>query len=249
MSERNSQSSSGSPDLVEVVETASGPMLLLKTDTVISEQLRVTGQYAPEEQQLLSRIIQPGDTVIDAGANIGNHTLFFARAVGPGGFVLSFEAQRFLSQILCGNVALNSLLNVRCYNNAVGAACGEVQVPVPDYRRRNNYGGFPLDFKTRKESGTMVTLDAIGVVRCDLIKIDVEGMELDVLEGAKRTILSHLPVLYLENNRPDKSGPLLDYISETLQYRIFKHGPNVLCFSRGKPLADDVWKGLKELEP
>ena len=129
--------------LVEIVETDQGPMLLLKTDTVISKAIRESGDYAREEKALLADYIAAGDTVVDVGANIGSHTLFFARRVGGDGRVISFEAQRFLFQILCGNVAINSLRNVWSIPAALGRKQGRVDVPVPDYGRNNNYGGFP----------------------------------------------------------------------------------------------------------
>ena len=63
--------------LVEIVESSNGPMLLLKTDTVISKAIRDTGDYAADEKALLDLLIDSGATIVDAGANIGNHTLFF----------------------------------------------------------------------------------------------------------------------------------------------------------------------------
>ena len=215
--------------LTEVVETDQGPMLLLKTDTVISKSIRESGDYAREEKALLAELIREGDTAIDVGANIGSHTLFLARKVGGDGRVYSFEAQRFLFQILSGNVALNSLRNVWCVPAALGNRQGRVDVPVPDYGRDNNYGGYSLDFATFKESGYMLRLDDIPLESCHLIKIDVEGMELDVLQGAQKTVATFRPMLYLENNRRDKSEALLDFISNELGYQIYRHGQNILC--------------------
>ncbi len=215
--------------LTEIVETDQGPMLLLKTDTVISKSIRENGDYAREEKVLLAELLAEGDTAVDVGANIGSHTLFFARQVGGDGRVYSFEAQRFLFQILCANVALNSLRNVWCVPSALGNRQGRVDVPVPDYGRDNNYGGFSLDFATFKESGYMQRLDDIPLEGCHLIKIDVEGMELDVLQGAQKTIATFRPMLYLENNRPDKSEALLGFIRIELGYQVFRHGQNILC--------------------
>lgn len=215
--------------LVDVVETDQGPMLLLRTDTVISKAIREDGDYAREEKALLADFIAEGDTVIDVGANIGCHTLFFARQVGGDGRVYSFEAQRFLFQILCGNVAINSLRNVWSIPAALGNKQGRVDVPVPDYGRDNNYGGYSLDFATFKESGYMLRLDDLPLESCQLIKIDVEGMELDVLQGSRKTIATFQPVLYLENNRPDKGKALLDFIANELDYQAFRHGQNILC--------------------
>lgn len=233
--------------LVEIVETDQGPMLLLKTDTVISKAIRESGDYAREEKALLADYIAAGDTVVDVGANIGSHTLFFARRVGGDGRVISFEAQRFLFQILCGNVAINSLRNVWSIPAALGRKQGRVDVPVPDYGRNNNYGGFSLDFPTFKESGYMLRLDDLPLENCQLIKIDVEGMELDVLQGSRETIRLFRPVLYLENNWPDRSKPLLDFISAELDYQVFRHGQNILCLHSAIEDLPDSAAGLSRL--
>ena len=227
-------------DLVELMQTSLGPMILLKTDTVISEKIRQLGDYASDEKVLLGKLIRQGDVVVDVGANIGSHTLFFAAKTGPSGLVFSFEAQRFLFQVLCGNVALNGLLNVHCLPNAVGSNTGPCEVPVPNYYRPNNFGGFPLDFNTAREPGFMITLDSMGLTRCELIKADVEGMEKQVLQGAEQTIRSCNPVLYLENNRPDQADDLIAYIHGHLGYSIFKHGHNILCLAAGSQLPDGI---------
>lgn len=67
-------------ELVRLHETANGPVYLLETDTVICESLRATGYYAAEEKALLGQLLSESGTVIDVGANVGNHTLFFANA-------------------------------------------------------------------------------------------------------------------------------------------------------------------------
>lgn len=93
-------------ELVRLHETVNGPMYLLETDTVICESLRATGDYAADEKALLGQLLSESDTVIDVGANVGNHTLFFSQCVGANGRVLAFEPQRFLFQILCANALL-----------------------------------------------------------------------------------------------------------------------------------------------
>ena len=233
--------------LIQIHETRQGRMMLLNTDTVLSKKIREEGDYAPEEKELLEKLLSEGDTVVDAGANIGSHTLFFARAVGRDGRVYSFEPQRFIFQILCGNVALNALRNVWCIPAALGTQDGRIDVPVPNYERPNNFGGYSLDFPTFKESGQIKQLDSLKLEACRLIKIDVEGMELDVLGGAERTIKSYRPALYLENNRKDKSTDLLEHIIIRLDYRVFKHGQNILCLPAEVQGKQGVTEGLPEL--
>ena len=221
--------------------------MLLKTDTVLSKKIREEGDYAAAEKELLAKLLKQGDTVVDAGANIGSHTLFFARAVGRDGRVYSFEPQRFIFQILCGNVALNGFRNVWCVPAALGNQEGRIDVPVPNYERPNNFGGFSLDFATFKESGEIKRLDALRLEACSLIKIDVEGMELDVLQGAERTIRTFRPILYLENNRKEKSTELLEHLIAGLRYVVFRHGQNVLCLPAEVRTENGALDGLVEL--
>ena len=214
--------------LVKLHKTVNGPMYLLETDTVICESLRTTGDYAPDEKALLGPLISIGDTILDVGANVGNHTLFFSQCVGPEGRVLSFEPQRFLFKILCANALLGRYQNVWPYRLAVGDEEGKVDIPVPNYQRPNNFGGYSLSFDTFKEAGDITTIDAIAPDQCHLIKIDVEGMELSVLKGAVETIARTRPFLYFEYNRPEFKEEILRFSADQLRYRLYRHGQNVV---------------------
>lgn len=232
--------------LVKLYKTSHGLMYLLETDTVVSEKLRSTGDFAPDEKVFLSELITQGDTVLDVGANIGNHTRFFSQVVGSSGRVLSFEPQRFLFHILCANVLLGPFRNVWTYRCAVGNELGAVEVPVPNYERPNNYGGFSLSFATTKEAGEITTIDNVNPDNCHLIKIDVEGMELSVLQGAFKTIQRTRPFIYFEDNRPQLREELLKYAHEVLEYRLYRHRENVFGHHREVP-APPVATTLKEI--
>ena len=165
--------------------------------------------------------------VLDVGANIGTHTLAMASLVGQSGRVLAFEAQRSVFQTLCANVALNSLDNVECVHAAVGAEAGTLHLADLRTDVAQNFGGVDLSQIPGSVRTPLITLDAhlAGLSRLRLAKIDVEGMELDVLRGAKETIKRLQPVLYLENDRPAKSESLLEYIRDDLAYRAYWHLP------------------------
>src|ERR1700759_4504087 len=103
-----------SPYLVEnrylgVKRCRHGGFMFNRNDAYIGRSLDLYGEWCDFEIQLLSRFINPGDTVVDVGANIGTHTVAFANLVGAGGVVPAFEPQRRLFQMLSGNVALNAL--------------------------------------------------------------------------------------------------------------------------------------------
>jgi len=126
-----------------------------------------------------------------------------------------------LFQILCGNVALNSITNVDCRSAALGEAAGTIRMPLIDYGQENNISGLVLG----GEHGTevdVVTIDSLNLSRCDLLKIDVEGMELAVLRGARRTIENRRPILYVANHRREQSPALIEFL-QSLDYVLYWH--------------------------
>jgi FkbM family methyltransferase len=161
---------------------------------------------------------------VEVGANIGAHTVLLAQAVWPGGGVLAFEPQRIAYQTLCANLAVNSIVNVDARLAAVGAAAGTLLVPVLDSTLPNNFGGLGLGAHTVGEPVPVVTLDSVSLTRCDFLKIDAEGMEKDVLDGAVATIARYRPLLYVENDRQDKSAELIRTI-RALGYAMYWHRP------------------------
>jgi FkbM family methyltransferase len=204
-----------------------GAMMYFTTDQYIGRSLDLYGEYSEGEVAFFAQIIQPGMTVLDVGANIGVFTLYFANAVGPTGRVYSFEPQRSLYHMLCGSLALNGLTNVTAVHSALGARPGTIFVPAVNYAKGGNFGGVSLDARDGQAPGETVpvsTLDAVGLARCDFIKIDVEGMERDVLEGATETLAKFQPVLYVENDRQPKSAALIAWLLDH-GYRLYWHLP------------------------
>ena len=101
---------------------------------------------------------------------------------------------------------------------------GQITVPRPNYGKEGNFGGLSLDPEKYQESVPLRTIDSLGLSPCHFIKIDVEGMEADVLNGARQTIARHRPLLYVENDREEKSPALIALLRE-LGYRLYWHTP------------------------
>ena len=76
-------------------------MLYNVNDDYIGRSLDIYGEFSEGEIEAFSLLVHPGDIVLDVGANIGSHTIWFAQAVGPTGGVMAFEPQRLLFQTLC----------------------------------------------------------------------------------------------------------------------------------------------------
>jgi FkbM family methyltransferase len=212
------------PPFNQLADCRYGKLLFNKNDRYIGKSLELYGEFSEAEIDLFRQIVQPGAVVVEVGANIGTHTLFFARQVGHSGAVIAFEPQRIVFQCLCANMALNSVTNVECRQQAVGAAPGEIRVPTLDPWREQNYGGLSVEGWQQGEPTPMVTIDGLNLSRCALIKIDVEGMERAVLEGATQTIACCKPLLYVENDRREKSAELVRTI-DSLGYAMYWHAP------------------------
>jgi FkbM family methyltransferase len=209
---------------IRLKRTRHGAILYCIHDEYVGRSLDLYGEFSAEETSLFGRLIEPGMTVLDVGANIGVHTLDFASAVGPSGAVIAFEPQGFLHQILRTNVLLNELVNVQALHGGLGRERGQAWIPAIDYNAAGNFGGIPLQKEIGGERVTIAALDSFGLARCDFLKVDVEGMEEDVIAGAAKTIGKFKPILYLENDRRDKSEALIRRVTE-LGYESYWHFP------------------------
>ncbi len=224
-----------------LTRTRHGLLLYNRHDKYIGRSLDRYGEFSDGEFDLLAQGLRPGGVIVEAGANVGAHTLPLAKCVGAEGRVYAFEPQRPIFHCLCANMAINSITNTRCYCKALGAELGELHVPVPDYDAENNFGAVEVGARAEGaraegaraegaraegERVTVVTVDSLNLTRCDLIKADVEGMELEVLRGASATIEQFQPVLYLENDRPDRSAGLIEHVLG-LGYNLYWHLPRL----------------------
>lgn len=100
--------------------------------------LAVNGVYEPIDTAFVGRVVQPGDTVVDVGANIGYYTCYLARLVGPKGHVLAFEPAPDLIDILRDNVAFNGYENVQVLNQAVTETTGPLTLYMETGRPEDN---------------------------------------------------------------------------------------------------------------
>lgn len=188
---------------IEVVTTDNGlHYALFKTRDYISTSIRKYGHFEKRTQELARQFIKEG-VVLDIGCNLGSFTIPLAKEFVNTRFV-AFEPQRVVYQQFNANVFLNSLTNVKCHNTGLAEKSMRLMGGVPDYKKCANIGGLTLNFEIeQRRSNTLTgqfsrwdflttydvkTLDDFNIRDIDLIKIDVEGMELNVLLGAKQTL-------------------------------------------------------------
>ena len=225
-----------------------GRMLYLPHDSYIGRSLDLYGEFSEREGAVFAQLVRPGQIVVEVGANIGAHTLHLAKLVGPSGLVVALEPQRQLFYLLCANLALNEQFQVRAYGVAAGSSVGRTKVPPIDYRRDGNFGGVSLSDAGSDAGGgeevQVVTLDSFATLpSLRLLKIDVEGMEVEVLRGARQTIARHRPILYVENDRRQHSARLIGLL-QTFDYELYWDMPPLFNPDNFAGHPDNVFPGI-----
>ncbi len=197
-----------------VAETAYGPMILHRLDAGQGWPAIQTGRpLGFDEIRILSDLARRlGDRCVflDVGANVGFFAVALGHAIGERGRVYCFEGQRIIFNMLAGSVALNGLLNVVCVNACVGRESGKLELPAFDYTRPLSFGSVEFGTEQRErlsqdrrmgqdpEFVPLITIDSMSLPKVSIIKIDVEGMEIDVLDGARDTIRLNKPIIFAE---------------------------------------------------
>ena len=180
-----------------------------------------------------------GTNVIEIGSNNGHFTLEFADFVGDLGKVYAFEPQRIIFQQLCCNIFLNGFDNVYAYDIAIGNESGFIDLEFPDYHSQDfvNFGNVGVvsskNSNVISEKVRVEKLDNFKFNNVSILKIDVQGFEPDVIEGAKETILNNRPYIFIEieEEQLEKFG----YLETDLISKIESLGYFVRRFQIGIP--------------
>lgn len=179
---------------------------------------------------IISKFCKTGTTVIDIGANIGEWSLPMARSIGEEGRLISFEPIPYLCDSVNKTFRINGIFHARCFpiaiSNKIGNAklfmnCGKEEIL--------NIGASSIEGPPSENSTTIevqtATLDEFisihKVDRISFIKIDVEGHEYAVIEGAVQTLSTHRPVLTIEvGNESSEKRELISDILKRLNYEM-----------------------------
>lgn len=209
-----------------LVRVRDGWMVYNKNDRYIGASIQKYGEFSYGEMEVFLQIVAEGSYVVEIGANIGVHTLGLSKRVGISGRIFAYEPQRMVFQILCANMAINSCSNVYCFERAASDKKDIITIPELDYSKQGNFGGMSIEgFSTGRPVDVVILDEELeDIPRLNLIKVDVEGMEGKVLTGARQSIAKHKPILYVENDRPEKSQALIELI-QSMEYRLYWHMP------------------------
>lgn len=242
-------------DPYELTETRHGVMLVNRNDVYMGQALLLYGECCELESRfILSLLANPG-MVIEAGANMGIHTVPMGRYLAEQGrTMLAFEPQPVIFQQLCANLALNGLMNVRALPYACGRENGALRFEIPDYQRTGNFGGTSMSEGSGSMGGSgrwevvqsvrldhLVTDGAVG-----LIKIDVEGFEQSVLEGCEGILARSHPLLYVENDRLEQSASLIQWLFDH-DYRLWWHMPALFNPANFRGVRENCYPGVVSL--
>jgi FkbM family methyltransferase len=178
------------------LRTSWGADVIADPASVIGRSILTTGVYDLAVTEALFRLISPGSTVVDAGANIGYMTVLAGVLAGPGGKVTSFEPHPDLFGVLQRNIAAlratGPAATFTPHQAAVGDRPGTAQLVLPPEFESND-GVARIDAEAAA-GGRAITVDVLtlddllGDSTVDVLKIDVEGYEPQVFEGASRTL-------------------------------------------------------------
>ena len=225
----------------EITQTQFGNFLVNELD-LIGNCILNTGTWEPHLHEFYSQILKSDDICIDAGANLGFHTMQFGKLSKK---VYAFEPQPMIYNQLCANILFNDLDNVIIpYRLAIGDKKDIKQMwDIKNEEWKNmgdgayNWGGrgiehkdatFTSDEVREHDTVDVIDLDSFNIPHCELFKIDIQGYEWYAFLGAKELIIKNKPVILLESN-PDRSEldkQVLNFLQE-LGYENYRYYQNM----------------------
>ncbi len=155
----------------------------------------IAGDYEPEKTACIAEAATEGMTIVDVGAHVGYFTMIMAKKVGSGGAIHSFEPRDLNRNFLKRHIRSNGISNVTVYSQCVGDQYGKVMF---EERTGTGTGHISTDGNVEVDMVTLDGMVAEGKIPVpDMLKIDVEGAEILVLNGARETISSRKPKMVL----------------------------------------------------
>lgn len=183
-------------------------------DRTIGPCLAGHGEFARAAIDFLRDHLPPNGALCDAGANIGTVSIPLARML-PGLSAFAFEPQLPIYRLLMKNIALNGLMSVEAFPWALGEADGLIHFPTPSLDASINFGAVGRGSPEGDRTPVIIRkLDSLNLPRLDVIKIDVEGFDLEVVRGAAATIRRDRPILFCEAHPSPKTRELISLLGE-----------------------------------
>jgi len=167
---------------------------------IIINSMKLGKIFEPEIVNAAKQHIKEGTVVLDVGANLGQMAILFSRLVGPEGSIYAFEADDYIYNILDLNIKANNIANIKPICKAVYNKTGNTMLyPVQDFKKFDSYGSYGLDPNANEgRKVETITIDSLNIQEpISFMKVDVQGSDLFVLEGAMETIKRNkMPILF-----------------------------------------------------
>jgi len=194
------------------------------TDTPVARSLALYGEWAEQETDLLSGLLEEGHSVLECGGDLAAHTLWMAHAVGPTGRIHVAEPDRRRFQQLCANVALNQLDNVFAHPVWLGASTGEHRMAT----------GEPV---------RSATIDSLRLDTVHLLKFNLADALEGALAGAAETLREHRPLLYARLSGLEQARQEVEAI-KAWGYRVWSHLPYLFNADNHAGVERNIFPGV-----
>jgi FkbM family methyltransferase len=182
-----------------IYKTHNGVFKIYENDYIVSGWIRGGAIYEHElVNGTLQNIVRNSKIIVDAGANIGCHSISYAN-FNPDATIYAFEPQKDIFDILETNKRLNNASNLICMNNALGHTSRDLYMNPPLQTPDGiNYAGTGVG--SGGEPTRMITIDSLNLPGLDFIKMDVQGSEGLIIMGAQKTIDAYSPIILFEHD-------------------------------------------------
>lgn len=201
---------------------------------ILSDSILISREYEPLETNKIRSLVKEGDTVIDAGANIGYYTILLSKAVGSSGKVYAFEPEAACFKLLKRNIEENSCKNVVLINKALSNKEGKIKFYIDEKDK-----GLSSMFENKKRASTEVNTEATLLDKevtevVDFMKMDIEGAELNGLKGAT-TLLKTCKKIIIEVPEERDDFNKISQLLRDNKYKIERIDEgNILCVKKDK---------------
>lgn len=229
-----------------------GLVCFINTKDLIGWKIFFLGEYEAGTNKVLAKYIKKGDTVIEAGANLGSETLLMSKLVGNG-MVYGFEPNPYTFERLSINVSINNLSNVKVFDVAMGESDGNISFNIypKDFCNPGMSSKYMETSITRKITVVQKTLDTFvkeqNIGKVDFLKMDIQGAEMDLLMGASQTISKHKPAIFLEALALYNDTKALYEKFKEYGYNVYMIGEeNIRLISSVADVKDGNWLATKE---
>lgn len=214
-------------------KTRYGITASVSLDSLAARSLHNYGEWVEQELDLLSGLVQEGHSVLEFGGDYGAHALWLSRTVGEKGQVHVAEPRRLEFQQLCANVALNGLINVHTHSVWLGRESATTRMLDARPNRSGNDG----------ERVRCASVDSLGLDALHLIKVNLPGTLVALLQGADESVRRFRPTIYVRLGGIEQAAAEVKALKDA-GYRCWSHLPYLYSADNHAGNSDNLFPGM-----